>query len=124
IGRNWDDRMNFSLPDNDVFVINALATPPVESVSFSGVGTVLYNMAVNPVSGKVYVSNTEALNQHRFEGPGIFAGETVRGHHNENRITVLDPGGPVRVAPHHLNPHIDYAHCCAPIPNDENARSL
>ena len=28
-----------------------------------------------------------------FEGPGIFAGHTVRGQHNQNRITVLQPGG-------------------------------
>jgi DNA-binding beta-propeller fold protein YncE len=128
IGRNWDEMMNFSLPDKDVFAIDATANPPAPVAGAAGffpsVGTVLYNMAVNPVSGKVYVSNTDALNQHRFEGPGVFAGETVRGHHNENRITVLDPGGPVRVAPHHLNPHIDYSHCCDPIPNDENARSL
>jgi hypothetical protein len=120
--------MNFSLPDKDVFAIDALADPPVQVAGsggfFQSVGTVLYNMAVNPVSGKVYVSNTDALNQDRFEGPGIFAGETVRGHHNENRITVVDPTGPVPVTPHHLNPHIDYSQCCAPIPNDENALSV
>jgi hypothetical protein len=33
---------------------------------------VLYNMAVNPVTGTVYVSNTEANNLERFSGPGIF----------------------------------------------------
>ena len=47
-------------------------------------------MAVNPVSGKVYVSNTEARNEVRFEGPGIFGGSTVQGHLAETRITVLD----------------------------------
>ena len=31
-------------------------------------------MAVNPVNGKVYVANTEANNDDRFEGPGTFAG--------------------------------------------------
>jgi hypothetical protein len=82
---------------------------------------VLYNMVVNPVNGKVYVSNTEARNHVRFEGPGVFAGNTVRGHHNENRITVLSPGS---VLPRHLNKHIDFSTCCASIPNAEGVKSL
>jgi hypothetical protein len=87
------------------------------------VGTTLFNMAVNPVSGKVYVSNTEARNDKRFEGEGIFSlGETLRGHLVESRITVLDATG--GVAPRHLNKHINYASCCAPNPSSENARSM
>jgi len=124
IGRNWDDQVKFNLPDKDVFVIDAMASPPVQLAGnrgfYSGVGTVLFNMAVNPVSGKVYVSNTEAENEVRFEGTGILGGSTVRGHIAESRITVLDSG----VAPIHLNKHIDYSTCCAPIPNAENAKSL
>ena len=122
--RVWDSRINFRLPDSDVFAIDAMAPVP-RAVGgagvFAGVGTILYNMAVNPVSGRIYVSNTEALNDRRFEGPGMFAGRTVRGHHNENRITVLDGAS---VLPRHLNKHIDYSTCCAPIPNPENALSL
>src|SRR5690606_9670113 len=83
--------------------------------------TTLFNMAVNPVTGAIYVSNTEALNDRRFEGPGDFAGETVRAHHNENRVTVLGPG---TVAPRHLNKHLDFDSCCAPVPNTEQALSL
>ncbi len=79
-------------------------------------------MAVNPVSGKVYVSNTEALNEKRFEGPGAYAGHSVRGHFAENRITVLGSGG--AVTPRHLNKHINYASCCAPAPNAESQKSL
>ena len=78
-------------------------------------------MVVNPKNGKVYVSNTEAANDTRFEGPGTFAGHTVRGHHNENRITVLDPAA---ARPRHLNKHIDFSTCCAPVPNPENALSV
>lgn len=125
IGRAWDDKVKFSLPDKDVFVIDAMSDLPkqVEGPAgwFSGVGTILYNLAVNPVSGRVYVSNTESLNLQRFEGPGILAHRTLRGHAVENRITVLDSSG---VRPRHLNKHIDYSKCCAPIPNDENAKSL
>ncbi|HVK69817.1 MAG TPA: beta-propeller fold lactonase family protein [Polyangium sp.] len=125
IGRTWDDEMRFSLPDEDVFVIDATANPPAQKAGasgfYTGVGTILYNMIVNPVNGKVYVTNTDAQNDKRFEGPGIFAGETLRGHLHESRITVLGPGS---VAPRHLNKHIDYATCCAPLPNTENERSL
>src|SRR4051812_3418851 len=126
LNRVWDDKVRFSLPDKDVFVINANANPPAQVTGaagyYQGVGTVLYNMVVNPVSGKVYVSNTEAGNDKRFEGPGIFAGHSLRGHLHETRITVLGPGG--SVAPRHLNKHINYAACCDAIPNPENDKSL
>lgn len=125
LGRVWDDKVRLSLPDKDVFAIDAEATPPAQvqgpGGSFAGVGTVLFGMAVNPVNGKVYVSNTEAFNEVRFEGPGDFTGSTVRGHLHESRITVLGPGG---VAPRHLNKHIDYSVCCAPAPNAESEKSL
>jgi DNA-binding beta-propeller fold protein YncE len=121
IGRTWNDQVRFNLPDKDVFAIDANANPPVQRSYYTGVGTVLYNMAVNPVSGRIYVSNTEALNHVRFAGPGTFAGSTVRGHMHESRITVLAGAS---VMPRHLNKHIDYSTCCAPLPNAENAKSL
>jgi YVTN family beta-propeller protein len=125
LGRPWDDQVRFSLPDKDVFAIDAMANPPAPIAgpagSFAGVGTVLFNMAVNPKNGRVYVSNTEAFNEERFEGPGLFAGHSVRGHLHESRITVLGPAG---VTPRHLNKHVNYASCCAPLPNAENAKSL
>ena len=126
LGRPRDQFVKFSLPDKDVFVLDAMANPPRQLPGaggfFQGVGTILYTMAVNPVNGKVYVANTEANNAARFEGPGTFAGQSLRGHLHESRITVLSPGG--GVAARHLNKHIDYDSCCAPIPNAENDRSL
>ncbi|NQX87645.1 MAG: thrombospondin type 3 repeat-containing protein [Halioglobus sp.] len=65
-------------------------------------------MVVNPVSGKVLVTNTELPNHIRFEGPGIHGGSTVQGHLSESRITVLDPTVP-SVDSQHLNQHIDYS---------------
>ena len=129
LGRVRDQFVRLALPDKDVFVLDAMANPPRQLSGaagfFSGVGTILYTMAVNPVNGKVYVANTDANNGDRFEGPGIFAGHSLRGHLHESRITVLSPGGGTpRVSARHLNKHIDYAHCCAATPNDENARSL
>jgi DNA-binding beta-propeller fold protein YncE len=127
LGRTWDNGIKFNLPDKDVFVINAMAGTPKQfpgpNGSFSGVGTILYNMIVNPANGKVYVTNTEARNEKRFSGPGTFAHQTVQGHFAENRITVLNPG-PQTVTPRHLNRHIDFSNCCAPLPNQENQKSL
>jgi len=118
--------VKFSLPDKDVFVLDAMANPPQQLPGaggfFQGVGTILYSMVVHPVTGKVYAANTDANNADRFEGPGIFAGHSLRGHLHESRITVLTPGG--GVAARHLNKHIDFNSCCAPIPNAENSRSL
>lgn len=122
-GRIWDDKVKFNLPDRDVFTIDAMADPPAEipGAAYSGVGTVLFNMAVNPVTGAVYVSNTEARNEVRFEGPGQHGGSTVRGRLHQSRITVLEEGA---ARPRHLNKHIDYDQCCAALPNAENERSL
>ena len=128
LDRIWDDAIRFSLPDRDVFAIDADADPPVaRQGSYSGVGTVLFNLAVNPVSGKIYVSNTDAQNDTRFEGPGEYAYQesgmrTVRGHIVESRITILDGAAPP--ASRHLNKHIDYTHCCDPTPNAESVKSL
>src|SRR4051812_15030120 len=130
LGRRRDAAVRFSLPDKDVFVLDAMANPPHQLAGvdgfFQGVGTILYTMIVNPVNGKVYVANTDANNADRFEGPGIFAGHSLRGRLHESRITVLTPGGSPsgRVSPRHLNKHIDFQHCCAPSPNPESERSL
>jgi YVTN family beta-propeller protein len=98
----WNDRVKLNLPDNDVFVIDASAGTPRVTGEYTGVGTTLFNMAVNPRSGKLYVSNQEALNLTRFEGPGTRS-TTVRGHFVESRITVIDG---TAVSPRHLNKHI------------------
>ena len=80
--------MPFRLPDTDVFAVNA-NTLAQKDCAFSHVGTTLFNMVTNPVSWKLYVSNTEAFNHVRFEGPGQFGGHTVQGHLAEARITVI-----------------------------------
>jgi uncharacterized protein (TIGR03437 family) len=118
----WDSAVRLSLPDKDVFAINAAANPPVQQGAiYTGVGTVLFNVAVNPVSGAIYVSNLDSQNDHRFEGPGVYAGHSVRGHLAESHITVLSGA---QVLPRHLNKHINYAHCCDPTPNAESVKSL
>jgi DNA-binding beta-propeller fold protein YncE len=116
IGRRWDAHVKFSLPDKDVFAIDATASPPVAKSAgvFSGVGTVLFGMAVNPVSGNVYVANTDAHNDVRFEGHNQFGptqgapAGSVRGHNVDSRITVINPASGA-VTPRNLNKHVDFS---------------
>jgi DNA-binding beta-propeller fold protein YncE len=101
--RNWDVAVRFRLPDTDVFSINASTLS--QTASFAHVGTTLFNMVTNPATGELYVSNTDAHNEVRFEGPGQFAGHTVQGHLAETRVTIISGA---TVAPIHLNKHLDY----------------
>lgn len=103
-GADWSAAVNFDLPDRDVFVIDALAANPFVTQSISGVGTTLFNMAVNPVTDQIYVSNLSALNHIRFEGSGETS-TTVRGRIAESQISVIANGG---VISNHLNPHVDF----------------
>jgi len=120
LARDWSPAISFELPDLDVFAIDAAAPVPVETQSFPHVGTVLFNIATNPVTGAVYVSNTDAKNEVRFEGPAAFFGNsTVQGHLHEARITVIEGG---QVSPRHLNKHIDYD--LRPAPAGVKERSL
>jgi len=112
-GSNWSNGVRFTLPDEDVFAIEADTL--TEAAAHSGVGTILLNMVANPVSGKLYVSNTDANNLTRFEGSGIYGGSTVQGHIAESRITVVaTPDGASTVTPRHLNTHIPYGTLPAP----------
>jgi len=133
LGRNWNDAVRFDLPDYDVFEIDADAAVPVETNRVSGVGTVLFNMLVNPVNGKLYVTNTEANNRVRFEGLGDYAtlpppaqakvsGDppSVRGNLHRSRVTVIDTAG--NVFPRHLNKHIPYG--VSPVPAGVKEKSI
>ncbi len=109
LGRDWTNVAAFSLPDQDVFAIDA--TTLTSTQSYAHVGTTLFALAVNPANGNVYVANTEARNDLRFEGPGTYAGQTLQGHVAESRITVI---GALGVQPRYLNKHIDYTQRPAP----------
>jgi DNA-binding beta-propeller fold protein YncE len=117
IGRDWSNAVRFNLPDKDVFAIDAGSL--AELTHYRHVGTTLFNMAVNPATGAVYVSNTDSQNHERFEGAGRFAGRTVQGNLAHARITVLKGG---QVLPRHLNKHIDYA--VRPAPASAKQHSL
>jgi MYXO-CTERM domain-containing protein len=127
LDRDWSPFVRFSLPDYDVFAIDADAATPTVTAQLPGAGTVIFAMATNPQTGKIYVANTEARNEVRFEGIGLFTaafkpeGEplSVRGHLHEARVTVIDGG---TVTPRHLNTHLDYR--LNPQPADARLRSL
>ena len=104
LGRVWDNSVRFTLPDTDVFAVNANSL--TQTAAYAHVGTTLFNMATNPKTGTLYVSNTDAQNNVRFEGPGTFAGHTVQGNLAQARITVISG---TSVLPRRLNKHINYS---------------
>jgi DNA-binding beta-propeller fold protein YncE len=112
LGRDWSAAAPDSLPDLDVFAIAAGTNPPAVVASRSGVGTVIYGLAANPVTGTLYVSNTEARNDLRLL-------PSLRGRFAPSRITVIGPDG---VQPRHLNKHIDYD--AVPVPPGTRQTSL
>ena len=95
----------FSLPDYDVFEIDAETL--TETRRMSGVGTVLFNIAVNPVDDTLYVSNLDSNNHTRFAGPATRANSTVRGHVVDHQITVIGAAQDVR--PRAVNKHLDFS---------------
>jgi DNA-binding beta-propeller fold protein YncE len=103
LGRNHNDSVRFTLPDLDVFSVNANTLQ--QTASFAHVGTTLFNMVTNPVTGRIYVTNSDAQNLTRFEGDGS-GGSTVQGNLAQMRVTVIGNG---QVRPRHLNKHIDYS---------------
>ncbi|MFN0149865.1 MAG: FlgD immunoglobulin-like domain containing protein [bacterium] len=113
--KNWNAfvPIPYTLPDYDVAVLDANAPSPSPSY-FAGAGTLNFNLAVHPSTGRVYVANTEAINLTRFE-------PNLRGRFAQNRVTIIDPSSG-SVTPVHLNPHINYA--VSPGPPSEIAQSL
>lgn len=103
----WEDETGFArgdssdliVPDDDIFVIDTTTLAVVRTVK--SVGTTLFDVAVQPVSGRLWVSNTEARNLVRFE-------PNVRGHFIDTRLTSAD-GVTGDRSYFDLNPHIDYS---------------
>lgn len=102
--RDISQYVGVNLTDNDLCLIDATGATPVAGACVEGVGTILYGAAVGP-DGTVYVSNTDADNIRRFEGPGTFGGSTVAGRHHLNFITVIRPNG--EKTKNWVNSHLD-----------------
>src|SRR5581483_3061507 len=97
---NWKKFVTFKMPDNDVVAIKVGPSPAVAGY-YSGVGTINLGLAVNPSTGDLYVTNTDALNLTFFE-------PVLRGHWVNNRITRIHVATKT-VTPFDLNPNINYA---------------
>lgn len=103
-GNNRSAFVPFSLPDYDVFEIDAQTLTITRSVS--GVGTILFNMVANPVDDTLYVSNIDSRNHVRFSGSTARGNTSLRGHLVEQQITVVGAGQDVRKRP--VNKHINF----------------
>ena len=95
----WSSDIKYKMPANGVVAINATATPSIAGY-YSNVGTINLGLAVNPVSGDLYVANTAALNTTNFE-------PNQNGHFVNNQITSIQVASGT-VTPFNLNPNIDY----------------
>jgi YVTN family beta-propeller protein len=100
-GGDWTGAVTYTLADQDMFVIDADAPVPALVRAASGVGTTLFDVAVHPVTGQLWVPNTDARNLVRFE-------PNLRGHLVETRVSRVTPASGA-VTHVDLNPHIDYA---------------
>jgi DNA-binding beta-propeller fold protein YncE len=101
-GRDWNAAVPFELPDYDLFVIDATADEPRAVEAVSNVGTILFNLAVQPVSGEIWITNTDATNLTPHE-------PRLRGKFADNRVTRVVFGGAAATRVHavDLNRHID-----------------
>ena len=99
-GQDWSMCLPFRLPDHDLFIID-VASPQVTGM-VDHLGTTLFEISVNPANGRIYVPNTEARNNVRFELP-----LGVGGHVVDNRLTVVDPGAGNAATIVDLDEHID-----------------
>lgn len=104
-GSRWPDAVGidraiavpFSLPDKDLFRIDARGPRPAVADAFAAAGTLLFNLAVQPVTGEVWVTNSEALNSFRFE-------PRLRGRAYAQHVSRLVGGGFVTAD---LNAHVN-----------------
>lgn len=96
----WQSQINWNLPDYDVFEINA-ANLNIER-RYTGIGTTLFDIAVHPGTGNVYVANTNARNTVAFE-------PVLAAHAISNRVTRFTPGSNPATAVYDLDAGINFA---------------
>lgn len=76
----WQERHNIQLSDRDLIGLSEISP----STACRSLGTVLFNMAENPADGSLWIANTEARNQVRFE-------PQLKGHVVDHRLTIVTP---------------------------------
>jgi len=98
-GGNWNSVVSWDLTDADLVRISFASGAPLIDGTARGVGTLLYAAAIDPVSGELFVANTEAHNEVYFEPKLV--GAAVR-----NNLTRVDPSSLVPTV-FSLNTHVD-----------------
>lgn len=102
----WD------IPDRDIAVINANSL----QVSYvTGLMNIGMGMAVNPMSGRITMIGTDAINQMRFE-------PNVNGRFVQVLMASVNADQLLDVAVTDLNPHLDYAG--STIPQSQRNKSI
>ena len=90
--------VQYTMPDNDVAAINA---SNFSVTYYPHLGTDNLGLAVNPVSGNLYVANMDALNL-------VFFQEILNGHDVTNQITSVNVANG-QSTKYDLNPNVNYA---------------
>ena len=98
-----DSRITYTVLDRDIAEIDAINSTVVRYLS--GAGTNLFDVAVHPQTGDIWVANTEARNITRFE-------PSLRGRVVDHRVTKLAAADGAATA-HDVNPGFNYF---APMP--------
>jgi YVTN family beta-propeller protein len=98
-GSDWTHCLPYRLPDHDLFAIDATSLAVTE---VDHLGTSLFEVSVQPGTGRIYVPATDARNSVRFEHP-----LGVQGHVVDNLFSVVDPGAGNSVTRIDLNTHIN-----------------
>lgn len=96
--------LGWDLPDRDLAIIN---TTNLGITYASGLMNICMDVAVNPVSGKITVIGTDALNQIRFEP--VLQSIFIR-----VEMATVDPVALTNVVKD-LNPHLDYVSRAIPV---------
>jgi YVTN family beta-propeller protein len=95
----WRKVIKYTVPDNDVAEIDT-STLAVTRY-FPRVGTSNLGLAVQPTTGDIFVTNTDARNLVHFE-------PNLRAHFVDNRVTrISNVGGALRISD--LNPGVNYS---------------
>jgi YVTN family beta-propeller protein len=98
----WNQFIPYTLADIDLVVVDAAKAVPQIQTEVTGIGTAIGNAVLDPAGNRLYVVNTEAHNEVRFE-------PNLRGRFASARVAIVDLGAEApRVRAVDLNPHIRF----------------
>jgi YVTN family beta-propeller protein len=98
----WNQYIPYTLSDVDLVVLDASGPTVTTSVQVSGVGAHVGNAVLDQTGTQLYVANTDALNNVRFE-------PVLRGRFVSNLVSIVDFGGSApTVTAVDINPQINF----------------